>query len=63
MVCAACLKTILGKRSTERRRLRRIAGGIFPVAGLLLAWLFFYGIGRLLMLIPASVHDGTAWTK
>jgi hypothetical protein len=27
--------------------------------GLAIAWLFFYVIGQLLMLIPPNVHDGS----
>jgi hypothetical protein len=34
-----------------------------PVAGLLLAWLTFYVLGRTLLLIPVSVHDGTVWEQ
>jgi len=35
--------------------------GVLTVAGILTAWLFFYTIGRTLLLIPSTVHDGTAW--
>lgn len=62
VVCAACLKRSLSERTAPRRRLARIAAGALPIAGLLLAWLFFYGVGQALMLIPASVHDGAAWS-
>jgi hypothetical protein len=30
-------------------------------AGLLMAVLFFYWAGQLLLLIPTSFHDGTLW--
>jgi len=63
VVCAACLRKTLGEKSATRRRILRVMAGGLPVAGLLFAWLIFYGVGRVLMMIPASVHDGTAWVK
>ncbi len=62
VVCAACLK-IAVQRAPGRRSLLRFASGGLPAAGLLLAWMLFYAIGRVLMLLPASVHDGTLWGK
>jgi hypothetical protein len=29
----------------------------------MLVWLSFYALGRTLLMIPASVHDGTAWSE
>ena len=64
VVCAACLRRIGAASSQRRRGMRRIiAGSVFPACGLALAWACFYAIGRLLALIPASVHDGTIWSK
>jgi len=31
------------------------------LAGLLSAWLFFYAVGRDLLAIPDSFHEGTIW--
>jgi hypothetical protein len=31
------------------------------VAGLIIAWFFFFLIGEALLKIPASVHEGTLW--
>lgn len=64
VVCAACLKRMAAAAAQRRRGLRRIvAGGVLPAIGLALAWSCFYALGRLLALIPASVHDGTIWSK
>lgn len=64
VVCAACLRRLGAASSQRRRGLRRIAAaGIVPACGLALAWACFYAIGRLLALIPASLHDGTIWSK
>jgi hypothetical protein len=63
VVCASCLKKMPTATAASRRRIARLAGGVLPILGLLLAWLVFYGVGRVLMLIPADVHDGTAWSS
>ena len=63
VVCAPCLRKVLTTSGGTRRRFLRFAAAGLPVVGLLLAWIVFYGIGRVLMLIPASLHDGTAWRK
>lgn len=63
VICAPCLRIILSTRGAGRRRFLRFFAAALPVAGLLLAWIVFYGVGRVLMSIPASVHDGTAWWK
>jgi hypothetical protein len=61
VVCADCLKRlaqVAGKRGPRLAWLSRIG---FGALGLLMAWLFFYEVGRLLLLIPTSFHDGTLW--
>ena len=62
VICAACLRKLL--RATDPRRrpagawLARGAGLGFSVA---LGWAAFYLLGKILLSIPASVHDGTLW--
>ena len=43
------------------RALHRVTGVVSVFTALLLAWLFFYYAGRVLILIPADVHEGTEW--
>jgi hypothetical protein len=31
------------------------------VLGLLLAWVLFYGLGRVLLQLPSALHEGTIW--
>jgi hypothetical protein len=45
----------------QKRALRRAAGVLSAFAGLLLAWLFFYYAGRVLILLPSAIHEGTEW--
>ncbi|MGA2596933.1 MAG: rhomboid family protein [Bryobacteraceae bacterium] len=63
VVCTACLKQLHSTKGASQRKLLRLVSGVLPIAGLLLAWLVFYSAGRILTLIPADVHDGTAWSK
>ena len=60
VLCVECLKTIVAGK-VAHRRVRTVLHALLPLTGILVAWLFFYMIGRTLLLIPSSVHDGTAW--
>ena len=61
VLCVECLKKIVAGQGVQRSGVRRVLRGLLPVAGVLMAWLFFYTIGRTLLLIPSAVHDGTVW--
>ena len=61
VLCAECLKKIVARESAHAGGFRRVLRVMLPVAGLLMAWLFFYALGRSLLLIPAAVHDGRIW--
>jgi hypothetical protein len=63
VLCAECLKKLAAREKLQTSGIRRVLRGLLPVAGLLMAWLFFYTLGRMLLLIPASVHDGTIWVS
>ena len=39
-----------------------ISGTVQVVAGLLVAWLFFFWFGLALLSMESSFHDGTVWT-
>ena len=61
VLCSECLKKLVARDSAHAGGFRRVARIMLPVAGLLMAWLFFYALGRTLLLIPAAVHDGRIW--
>ena len=54
ITCTACLKALSAKTADKRDR----ATVLFAALGFLLAWSLFYGLGRLLVLIPADFHEG-----
>lgn len=61
VICANCLKQLVRHAGRGRKRLAIVRRTLFCAGGILLAWLFFYETGRLLLLIPSSFHDGTIW--
>ena len=51
VLCAACIRKRTAAHTTPRRRLLRQLAGTVPVGlGLLTAWLFFFLLGRALIL-------------
>ncbi len=63
VICATCLKGLVGADSARRR----IFGGLCRLAacaaGLLVTWMVFYHLGRVLLLLPSSFHEGTLWSQ
>jgi len=61
VLCSSCLEKALQKEAIEShgfRMFRRILNSAFS---LLLLWFFFYLVGKALILLPTSFHDGTLW--
>jgi hypothetical protein len=61
VICANCLKAITRDSTRSRLRLGALRRIAFCGLGMLVAWICFYEIGRTLLLIPTSFHDGTVW--
>lgn len=61
MVCASCLRQLAGPARPARRRWRRLVSLTQGLLALFLLWLCFYGVGRALIAIPTSFHEGTLW--
>ena len=61
LICSACLKKIAAPARPGGRQLRLVVHIAQFVAGLFIAWLFFYILGQTLLLLPASFHEGTLW--
>lgn len=62
VLCAACLRKLLRPAAQTRGSARAwLAQGALLVGSFALSWLAFYLVGRLLLTIPVSVHDGTFW--
>ncbi len=63
LLCAECIKRLSARRAGKGGRLAWVKGALGVAVGLLLAWLFFYGIGQVLMQIPAAQDEGTTWQR
>jgi hypothetical protein len=61
MTCSECLKKITDEKGRKRYRLLFPVRGLQTAAGLTLLWAIMYYIGRLLILLPSSFHEGTFW--
>jgi hypothetical protein len=62
LLCAVCLKAQARERPPKRGAGRRLAPAAMAVAGILLAWLVFYGMGRAMILMADRVQEA-AWEE
>ena len=62
LLCRRCLARLATPSGDERGRglARRIAGLTSIAVGFFVAWLAFYSLGRLLLLLPTGVESRTA---
>lgn len=63
VVCARCLQKAVKRPGTTSRRFAGVGRLLASACGILAAWFFFYFIGRLLLLTPTSLHEGTLWEE
>jgi hypothetical protein len=61
MICAACLKKVAHVPLTRRRGFVTVVRAVQCVAGVVIAWFFFFLIGESLLRLPDSFHEGTLW--
>lgn len=63
VICSSCLREIAGAgpARSKGRRLSWVLPVLQGICSLLVAWLVFYSVGRLLLRIPSSFHEGTLW--
>jgi hypothetical protein len=61
VLCAACLVKRTRPGFTKRYHLRGVVVMLQAMVGLVLLWLVFYTIGRILLNIPDTFHEGAVW--
>ncbi len=63
VICSACLKRLAAAGAEPaRRQVLGVLPTVQVICGVLVAWTFFYFVGRVLISIPASFHEGTVWS-
>lgn len=63
VICAACLKKLAAAPTAAKRRRINLRPAIQFCAGLMLLWVCFYAIGRMLLALPAEFHDDNLWRE
>jgi hypothetical protein len=61
VICASCLSKLVKPPLTQRAGFLWLVRSVQVCAGLIMACLFFYLVGRALLLIDSSVHEGSIW--
>jgi len=61
VICASCLKQLVGKKTGRLHPLRSLGTMTCLITGFLTLWLCFYALGQMLLAIPTSFHDGAVW--
>ncbi|HYW48073.1 MAG TPA: hypothetical protein VE959_34735 [Bryobacteraceae bacterium] len=62
LLCAACLQKI-ERAPRARRPGRRVAAAVLALAGILFAWLLFYGAGEAMILITSRMEQASWQTR
>ena len=63
VVCSACLKKLARAPLARRPAFVRLFQFAQCLAGLVLAWFFFFLMGEILLKIPTTFHEGTLWRR
>ena len=61
VLCSECRKKLVGGERRERGWLRYVGIGAHCIGSAMLLWLCFFLLGKALLAIPASFHEGDAW--
>jgi hypothetical protein len=61
IICSFCLEQREAKRAARQGMLAMPFKAVSLAGGLLLLWIFFYYLGRILLALPSSFHEGTIW--
>ena len=63
VICASCLSKQVQQAAAKRHPFRPLARALHLFLAILTLWLFFYYMGRILLSMPDSFHEGTLWEE
>jgi uncharacterized paraquat-inducible protein A len=63
VICSSCLKKVTTKVEKPRRSFAPLGRIAAACAGVIIAWMFFFLAGRILVNIPSKFHEGTVWER
>jgi hypothetical protein len=63
VLCAACLRRLTGPVRRSGPRLADLGQFFCPLFGIVIAWIFYYLFGQVLLTIPTSFHEGVQWLQ
>ena len=63
VICASCLKAIAAREGQRGGKRRGLVATGHCLGALLLLWLVFYALGRMLVAMPAAFHEGRMWQE
>ena len=61
VLCANCLEKTLPEKSRRSSFVSGLVRAVQFLAGVYCLWLAFYYLGRALLSIPSSFHEGSVW--
>ena len=63
IVCSSCLRKIAGREQHKKRSFSALLRPVAVLAGLFVAWLYFYLLGHWSSALPSKFHEGTVWNS
>lgn len=63
VICSACLKRLRVDVPAPRRSFAPLGRIAAAICGIVVAWLFFFLIGRGLLNLSSDFHEGTLWER
>lgn len=63
VICSSCLRKLTARPDAQRRSFAPIARIAALLSGAIVAWVFFFVIGRLVVNVPTDFHEATLWRE
>ena len=61
VICAGCRRKVAQRKEKRAALVGRVLGGVQVGASVLVLWICFFLLGKMLLAIPASFHEGEVW--